>query len=117
MGPTAYVMRILKILSKLTKMGVMSGTRHATAKRQTLNISMIAEDMINKVYYIHSLQTTLYCILFPCKPKHFGAAILILICFINSTCALVGLKGFDILFCFYAHQTKYHDTINERVFY
>ena len=52
-------MRILQILSKLKKLDVMSGTRHATAKRQTLNVSMREEDMMNKVYYIHSLQTTL----------------------------------------------------------
>jgi len=50
-------MRILQILLKLTKMELMSGARHATVNRHTLNISMIGEDMMNKVYYIHSLQT------------------------------------------------------------
>jgi len=38
-------------------MELMSGARHATVNRHTLNISMIGEDMMNKVYYIHSLQT------------------------------------------------------------
>jgi len=41
-------------------MDVMSGTRHATAKRQTFNISTIGEDTMNIVYYIHFLQKILY---------------------------------------------------------
>jgi hypothetical protein len=47
----------------------MCGIRHATAKRQTLNISMIGEDMMNIVYYIHSLQTTLYYLAYIIKLK------------------------------------------------